>query len=97
MKHLSITIYGKVQGVAFRIATKAIADQLSIKGFIKNQPDGTVYIEAEGDKFSLGYLLEWCHEGPDKAVVEKVEVSEGELKNYLNFEVIKKNSIKNDR
>ncbi len=90
MKHLNITISGKVQGVSFRAATKAIADQLSIKGLIINQPDGTVYIEAEGDAFSLNYLTDWCNEGPDKAVIEKVEVVEGELKNYRNFEVVKK-------
>lgn len=90
MKHLNITISGKVQGVSFRAATKAIADQLSIKGLIINQPDGTVYIEAEGDSFSLNYMVEWCNEGPDKAVIEKVEVVEGELKNYRNFEVVKR-------
>lgn len=90
MKHLNITISGKVQRVSFRAASKAIADQLSVKGFIVNQPDGTVYVEAEGDDFSLDTFLEWCHEGPDRAVVEKVEVIEGELKNYRNFEVIKR-------
>ena len=90
MKHINITISGKVQRVSFRAATKAIADQLSVKGFIVNQPDGTVYIEAEGDDFSLKYLIDFCKEGPEKAVIEKVDVAEGELKNYRNFEVVKK-------
>ena len=93
MKHITINIYGKVQGVSFRAATKAIANQLSITGLIKNEKDGSVYIEAEGDKFSLDLLLDWCKTGPDRAIVEKVEVTEGELKNYLNFEVVKKHSI----
>ncbi|MGV3706918.1 MAG: acylphosphatase [Arcticibacter sp.] len=93
MKHFIITVYGKVQGVSFRAATKAIADQLSIKGFVRNQVDGSVYIEAEGDQFSINYLVDWCKEGPDTAVVEKVDVSEGEIKNYLNFEIVKKHRI----
>jgi len=93
MKHFIITVYGKVQGVSFRAATKAIADQLSIKGFVRNQADGSVYIEAEGDQFSINYLVDWCKEGPDTAVVEKVDVSEGEIKNYLNFEIVKKHRI----
>jgi acylphosphatase len=38
-------------------------------------------------------FLEWCHHGPDKAIVEKIEVTEGELKNFNNFEVIKKNLL----
>ena len=91
MKHLNITVHGKVQGVFFRASTKAVADQLGVKGLVKNLKDGTVYIEAEGDGFSLDSFLEWCHEGPEKAKVEKVDVTEAELKNYRNFEVIKKN------
>ena len=93
MKHLNITIYGKVQGVFFRAATKAVADQLGVKGFVKNRDDGSVYVEAEGDDFSLNSFIEFCHEGPEKAKVEKVEVTEGDLKNYRNFERVKKNLL----
>jgi acylphosphatase len=93
MKHLNITVFGKVQGVFFRAATKAVADQLGIKGFVKNQEDGSVYIEAEGDDFSMESFLEWCNEGPQKAKVEKVEQAEAELKNYRNFEAVKKNLL----
>lgn len=90
MKHLNITINGKVQGVSYRVTTKAVADLLGIKGFVRNEKDGTVYIEAEGDDFSLGEFLEFCHKGSDKAVVEKVNTLETELKNYRNFEILKK-------
>ncbi|MEJ6982523.1 acylphosphatase [Pedobacter sp. P351] len=90
MKHLDITVNGKVQGVSFRMATKAVADQLQVKGLVKNMPDGSVYIEAEGDNFSLENFLEWCNEGPLQATVQKVEVVEGEVKNYRNFEILKK-------
>ena len=93
MKHLNITVHGKVQGVFFRASTKAVADQLGIKGMVKNQSDGTVYMEAEGDEFALESFLEWCDEGPEKAEVEKVEIKEGELKNFRNFEVIQKNIL----
>lgn len=90
MKHLDIKVKGKVQGVFFRASTKAVADQLGVRGIVRNEKDGSVYIEAEGDDFSLGSFLEWCHEGPEKSVVEKVESAEGELKNYRNFEVVKR-------
>jgi acylphosphatase len=93
MKHLNITIYGKVQGVFFRAATKAVADQLGVKGFVKNQQDGSVYIEAEGDEFSLDSFLTFCNEGPDKAIVEKIDVIEDDVKNYRNFEKVKKNLL----
>lgn len=90
MKHQDIIITGKVQGVFFRAMSKAVADQLGIKGTARNRPDGTVLIEAEGDDFSLELFLEFCHKGSDRAVVENVSVSEGELKNYRNFEIVKK-------
>jgi acylphosphatase len=90
MKHLDITVNGKVQGVSFRISTKAVADQLRVKGIVKNQADGSVYIEAEGDDFELETFLEWCNEGPLQASVQNVEVVEGEVKNYRNFEILKK-------
>ena len=89
-KHLDILVSGKVQGVYFRLTTKAVADQLGVKGTARNEPNGTVSIEAEGDPFALDAFLEWCHEGPEKAVVEKVVATEGEMKNYRNFEVIRK-------
>ena len=89
-KHLDIKVKGKVQGVSYRFTTKAVADQLGVKGFVKNIEDGSVYIEAEGDAVFIESFLEWCHEGPDPARVEQVESTEGEMKNYRNFEVVKK-------
>ena len=90
MKHLDIIVSGKVQGVFFRASSKAVADQLGIKGFARNREDGMVAIEAEGDDFSLELFLEFCHKGSDRAVVEKVDVTDGEMKNYRNFEIVKK-------
>ena len=92
MKNLHINISGKVQGVFFRASTKATADFLGITGWVKNVPDGGVAIEAEGDEFALGEFLTFCKRGPDDAVVEKVTIDEGQLKNYRNFELLKKSS-----
>jgi len=93
MKHINIKVTGKVQGVFFRASTKAVADQMGVKGLVKNQKDGSVYIEAEGSATILDLFLDWCKEGPEKALVENVEVADGEIKNYRNFEVIKKNLL----
>ena len=91
MKHLNITVSGKVQGVYFRAATKAVADQLGIKGFALNKADGTVYIEAEAATWLLESFIEWCHEGPDRATVEKVESMEAEIAGFTDF-IIKKDA-----
>ncbi len=91
MKHWNIQVRGKVQKVFFRASTKAVADQLGVKGFVMNKPDGSVYIEAEGNTFGLESLLEFCQEGPEGAIVESVEYQEVDaLQGFKNFEVIKK-------
>jgi acylphosphatase len=89
-KHIDIIVRGRVQGVFFRGSTKAVADQLGVKGYVRNESNGDVFIAAEGDKVSLEMFLDWCNEGPENAQVTSVESHEGELKNYRNFEVTKK-------
>ena len=90
IKHIDIKISGKVQGVSFRAVTKVVADQMGVRGMIRNEADGPVYIEAEGDDTLLEVFTDWCNEGTDRAKVEHVEVTPGELKNYQNFEIIKR-------
>jgi len=90
MKHIDIIVKGTVQGVSFRAATKAVADQLGVRGLIKNEPNGDLFIAAEGDDVSLEMFLEWCQEGPEHAIVTSVESVEGELKNYRNFDIVKR-------
>jgi len=90
MKHLDITVKGKVQGVFYRKSTKAVADQLGVRGFVRNEANGDVFIAAEADETTLDMFLDWCNEGPEDAGVTSVDTHEGELKNYRNFEVVKK-------
>ncbi len=92
-KHIDITVKGKVQGVFYRASTKAVADQLGVKGYVKNEINGDVFIAAEGDNISLEMFLDWCNEGPQDAEVTSVESHEGELKNYRNFDIVKKGVI----
>lgn len=90
MKAIQITITGRVQGVFFRASTKAVADQIGIKGFVKNQKDGTVLVHAEGDAVLMDSFVDWCKYGPDDANVEDVIIEDVEAKNYRNFEILKK-------
>lgn len=85
-KHVNIKVYGKVQGIFFRATAKEQADRMGIFGFARNDEDGSVYIEAEGDEVKLDEFVKWCHKGPQLARVEKVEVTEGPLKNFSDFE-----------
>lgn len=86
-EHVSILISGKVQGVFFRASAKEKADELGIAGFVRNQPDGSVYIEAEGDEDQLRNYQAWCQTGPRRAQVESVRTEEGELQNFSRFSI----------
>lgn len=90
MKTLRIIVSGRVQGVFFRAATKAVADQIGIRGIVKNLSDGTVFIEAEGEDFLMEDFLDWCKYGPDDARVDDISVEEIVTKNYSNFNILKK-------
>lgn len=87
IRHYEIRVYGKVQGVFFRASARHRAELLDICGFTRNEPEGSVYIEAEGSKENLTLFVEWCHQGPERAAVTRVEVKEGLLKNFTDFSV----------
>jgi acylphosphatase len=89
-KHIAVRIYGKVQGVFFRASTQQQAKSMGLTGFVRNEKDGSVYLEAEGNEVALQQLIAWVHLGPDRASVTKVEVKEiDELKEFTTFEQIR--------
>lgn len=85
LKHLNIKISGSVQGVFFRETAKAEAKKLNLTGFVRNEPDGSVYIEVEGIQENLDKFLVWCNHGSDAAQVKKVEATKGPVKNFSDF------------
>jgi acylphosphatase len=87
VRHISIRVSGRVQGVYFRATTKDTADGLGIKGFVSNAADGSVYIEAEGDPNQLAAFVSWCRTGPPRAQVVDAIVTEGDLKYFTDFSI----------
>ncbi len=72
---LHATIQGRVQGVNFRYYTARRARDLNLTGYVRNKPDGTVEVVAEGRRASLEELLSFLRVGPRSAVVAGVDVS----------------------
>jgi acylphosphatase len=88
VKHLSVGVSGRVQGVSFRWFTQTKAQELGITGWVKNETDGSVKIEAEGSKEALEQFITLIKEGPPAALVTKVDVREGVVKGYPQFRVL---------
>jgi len=87
-QRLTATVHGVVQGVFFRQAAQREGVRLGLVGMIRNQPDGTVRVVAEGDAQALEDLLRWLQRGPERAVVERVDVEWQEPRNgFSGFRV----------
>ncbi len=86
-KGIEAKVKGKVQGVWFRKHTKEKADELGIKGFVRNEPDGSVYLEAEGDPYAMRIFREWLYVGSPKSIVEEVIVKEVPVKGFEDFKI----------
>ncbi len=84
-----LRIYGKVQGVFFRKYAQLTAQSLNLGGFIRNEPDGSVYAEVEGPQQAAENFVQWAHRGSPAAQVERVEVERNlELRKESEFRVI---------
>jgi acylphosphatase len=71
-------VRGRVQGVGFRWFVEYEAQTLQIAGWVRNNPDGTVEVLAQGTREQLAGLHSRLREGPRAARVDEVEVSEAE-------------------
>jgi acylphosphatase len=80
-----LTISGRVQNVGFRFHTQKTAQKHGIFGFVKNQNDGSVYIEAEGEEENLDHFILWCHKGPNWARVDEVKIQISQVQDYQVF------------
>jgi acylphosphatase len=87
MKAVQIIVRGKVQGVGFRYYSRKKAAEFDVKGFVKNQPDGSVYIEAEGKTIDLETFVDWCRKGPMWAKVREFTISDIPFSGFTVFEI----------
>lgn len=70
-----VIVRGDVQGVGFRWSTRARAQADGLDGYVRNLPDGSVEVDAQGDRAAVDALVEWLHAGPPGSRVDDVEVT----------------------
>jgi acylphosphatase len=73
MEAVRAVIRGRVQGVSFRWYTQEEATRLGLVGWVRNLPDGSVELWAEGERPTLEALLRWCAKGPPAARVTGID------------------------
>ena len=91
MIELQAIVTGKVQGVRFRDYVQVSAGTLNLKGFVRNNRDGSVTVVARGEQFDLKLFVEYLHEGSLLSKLEAVAVewrTESPLVSYDDFSII---------
>ncbi|PIS08842.1 acylphosphatase [Candidatus Beckwithbacteria bacterium CG10_big_fil_rev_8_21_14_0_10_34_10] len=69
-----VHIKGRVQGVFFRVNTKKKADELRIKGYVKNLDNGQVEAVFQGPEEKVKEMIKWCYQGSKDSQVKEVEI-----------------------
>ena len=91
MLQMTLIIKGKVQRVGFRysVADFVLQEKLPIVGHVKNLPDGSVEVIAQGDIEALKSLHRFCTKGPPRAEVREVNEDLIQITklNYSDFHV----------
>ena len=75
-KSVAIRVTGRVQGVAYRDSTRVEAERLGVRGWVRNDYDGSVTGHLEGAAEAVDALVEWCRSGPSAARVRDLAVRE---------------------
>lgn len=68
---MRVIFTGHVQGVGFRATTRSLAANWPISGFVRNEPDGSVYMEAQGSKEAILGLLQGLRKQFARAIVSE--------------------------
>ncbi len=69
-----IIVHGRVQGVGFRYFVQHVGNRLGVVGNVRNCPDSTVEIVAEGSERKLSEFIRQVEMGPSLAWVQRVDV-----------------------
>ena len=89
MKTIRLTVKGKVQGVYYRASAKNKASELGITGWIKNLPDNNVEIRATSDDDLLKQFIDWCRQGPSRAIVNELIIEELPFEPFKDFRIMR--------
>jgi acylphosphatase len=74
LARVHVLVKGHVQGVAYRAFVQAAAVKYGVRGGVRNLTDGSVAVEAEGDRHAIEDLLACLKAGPPRARVDAVQV-----------------------
>ena len=82
-----IVVRGRVQGVGFRYFARQRAEAHGVSGFVRNQPDGSVELHAEGPAEAMGAFEADMRRGPSFGNVDQATVVAARVRGMNSFEI----------
>jgi acylphosphatase len=86
-KAQTVKVTGRVQGVSFRWYARQEAERLGVRGWVRNDPDGSVTALVEGEETAVDTMVAWCRRGPSSAVVRDVAVADAQVSGATRFDI----------
>ena len=87
MKTYRVIVYGHVQGVGFRAFIYKQAQNLLLKGYVKNMSDGTLQIVLQGPEKQINQLVELANDGPSLSKVTNIKITEEDMEAFTDFHI----------
>ncbi len=82
-----VVVSGRVQGVFFRDSCLRLASAAGLVGWVRNRSEGTVEAVFQGDRAAVDKMVEWCRDGPPRARVDRVEVTDEDPNGEVGFSI----------
>ena len=83
-----LNITGRVQGVGYRYFAAQKANEMGIKGWVKNAVDGSVIVVAQGIEEEIKTFIDYLYIGPTRSRVDQIsKVKFNTLSDFNNFSV----------
>jgi protein-L-isoaspartate(D-aspartate) O-methyltransferase len=88
MKCVDVTVSGLVQGVYYRATARREGALRGLRGWVRNESDGSVTLHLQGHPAAVDAMLDWCRVGPPAADVSRLTVVDAPVDESLHdFEV----------
>ena len=84
-----VRVTGRVQGVNYRATAARVARRHGLAGWVRNEPDGSVLLDIEGDPAAISAFLDWCASGPPAARVRAVDQTPADPVGYKEFSILR--------
>jgi len=88
-KAVRVYVFGSVQGVFFRNFVKENAEELKLKGYVRNKGDGSIESWFEGNSGDVNKMIEICKKGPKHSIIKRLDIVDESTQDLKEFKILR--------